>query len=114
MTPLLFAAVTALSPAGAQPIQAYDPSVTKPPLMRVLPGASAKLCAAGAVAIIGPDGLPLTKLNELPPGLVEHAVLRTVNGCPVREVVFAGQTYYIEGADTQTVERLEGKRLGQR
>ena len=114
MTPWLFAAVVALSPAAAQPSQAFDPAFGKPPLVRVMPGGpAARLCAEGAVAVSGPDGLPLKKLNALPPGLLEHAVLRTVNGCLVREIVFAGQTYYIEGSGPQIVERLEGHRLNQ-
>ena len=112
MTPLLFAAVVALSPAAAPSTQPLDPAFSKPPVIGVLrDGAAARLCALGTVAIIGPDGAPLKKLNELPPGLVEHAVLRVVNGCPVREVVFAGQTYYIGAADPHGVERLAGARI---
>jgi len=37
-----------------------------------------------------------------------------VNGCPVREVVFAGQTYYIGAADPHGVERLAGARIVRR
>ena len=36
------------------------------------------------------------KLGDLPPGLVEHAVNRLVNGCPVREIAWGGQTYYLD------------------
>jgi hypothetical protein len=35
------------------------------------------------------------RLDQLPPGVLEHAVLRTVAGCPVREVRYRGQTYYV-------------------
>jgi hypothetical protein len=44
---------------------------------------------------VAPDGVPFFKLNELPPGIAEHAVWRTVAGCPVREIVYRGQPYYI-------------------
>ena len=68
-------------------------------------------CVSGAVTTLGPNGAPIMKLNELPPGVLEHAVWRMVNGCPVREVLFAGQTYYIEGASPQLEEQLQGRRI---
>jgi hypothetical protein len=37
----------------------------------------------------------LKKLGDLPPALLEHAVNRLIDGCPVREIVFGGQTYYL-------------------
>jgi hypothetical protein len=127
MTPLLFAAVVVLSPMGAQPSQTLDPAPAKPPLLRDLPaappGVSAQTyvlkslpaaCASQTTKTVGPDGARLWKLTELPPALQEHAVWRTVNGCPVREIVYAGQTYYIEGGEPQIEERLEGKRIAHR
>ena len=54
------------------------------------------------------------RLDELPWGLVEHAVLRSVGGCPVREVVYQGQVYWVEPAVpgvTGRVEPLIGQRL---
>jgi hypothetical protein len=36
------------------------------------------------------------RLDQLPWGLIEHAVLRSVGGCPVREVVYQGQTYWVQ------------------
>jgi hypothetical protein len=37
----------------------------------------------------------LRRLDQLPWGHLEHAVFRTVFGCPVAEVVMDGQTYYV-------------------
>jgi hypothetical protein len=56
------------------------------------------LCQKKAVPTSGPQHLTLEglkKLGDLPPGLLEHAVNRLVNGCPVREIVMGGQTYYL-------------------
>ncbi len=39
--------------------------------------------------------IQLKRLGDLPPGRLEHAVLRTIGGCPVAEVVWQGQTYYV-------------------
>jgi hypothetical protein len=46
-------------------------------------------------------------LDELPWGLIEHAVLRSVDGCPVREVVYQGQTYWVRPAAAGTIERVQ-------
>ena len=55
----------------------------------------------------GPDHAPLKKLGDLPPGLLEHAVNRLVDGCPVREIVAGGgRTYYLDMA-IPTVERVD-------
>lgn len=57
------------------------------------------LCQKKAIQTLGPKVLTpdgLKKLGDLPPGLLEHAVNRLVNGCPVREIVFGGQTYYLD------------------
>ena len=45
-------------------------------------------------------------IYQLPPGVMEHAVWRTVGGCPVREIVFGGQTYYLSSASPH-LERLD-------
>ena len=46
-------------------------------------------------------------MGELPPGLLEHAVNRLVDGCPVREIVAGGgRTYYLDIA-SPTVERVD-------
>jgi hypothetical protein len=54
----------------------------------------------------------LKRLDQLPWGLIEHAVLRSVGGCPVREVVYQGQTYWLQGTQPQ-VDRANpmGERL---
>jgi hypothetical protein len=90
MTPLLFAAALALSPTAAQPSQPFDAGMIRPFVQDF--GAA---CARLGTLTVAPDGVPFRKLNELPPGLLEHAVWRRVAGCPVREVVYRGQTYYV-------------------
>lgn len=67
---------------------------------------SGRLCHQRTVQTLGPDHSALKKLGDLPPGLLEHAVNRLVNGCPVREIVYGGKTYYL---DTQNaaLERLD-------
>ena len=122
MTPLLFAAALALSGPIQQPLDAPTPSViikmlpsaqlgsfVKPQLQNGLP----MVCNRSTTQTLGPNGAPLQKLTELPPGVEEHAVLRMVNGCPVREIIFAGQTYYLD-APTGGLERdLRGSRIAQ-
>jgi hypothetical protein len=83
MIPLLFAAAVAGSPASA-PITTF-----------VQKGDATPACAKLLTQTIAPDGTPFKKLGELPPQAEEHAVWRTVAGCPVREVVWQGQTYYM-------------------
>lgn len=46
-------------------------------------------------------GAQFKRLDELPWGLLEHAVLRSVGGCPVREVVYQGRTYWVPGTAPQ-------------
>jgi len=68
-----------------------------------------QLCQRKAVQTLGPKFLTpgdLKKLGDLPPGLLEHAVNRLVNGCPVREIVFGGQTYYLD-MPVATLERVD-------
>lgn len=101
MTPLIFA--TALALAG--PIQTQPDAAAASPILRIRPTATLGSrdlmgkpldCTRALANALGPDGLPLKKLGELPPAVEEHAVNRIVNGCPVREIVYAGQTYYLE------------------
>ena len=102
MAPLLFAAALVLSPAAAQPGPPFGLrfNFAQPPSAK-------EACAKLAERTVAPDGTPLLrKLGDLPPGLVEHAVMRTVNGCPVREILFAGQTYYLD-APTGGLERID-------
>ena len=99
--------------AAALPATA-TPAATAPTFKFITLGPTLpETCVSGRVTTLGPNGAPIMKLNELPPGVVEHAVWRTVNGCPVREVLFAGQTYYIEGANPQLEEQLQGRRIVQ-
>ena len=51
-------------------------------------------------------GARFKRLDQLPWGLVEHAVLRSVGGCPVREVVYQGQTYWIQPQPVVGLERV--------
>jgi hypothetical protein len=91
MIPLLFAAAVAASPA--------PPKI----VTWAVKGDATLACAKLLTQSTAPDGTPFKKLGELPPEVQEHAVWRTVDGCPVREVVWQGQTYYM-GASPPKVE----------
>lgn len=91
MLPLLFAAAVASAPA-TPPIATF---VTK--------GETTPACAKLLTQTVAPDGTPFKKLGELPEAVQEHAVWRKVGGCPVREVVWQGQTYYV-GSSMPTVQ----------
>ena len=119
MTPLIFAAALALSSPSpdASPL---SPTVKVAPFASLTPqdieklsprslrqlAFAGKLCQKRAVQTAGPDHAPLKKLGDLPPGLLEHAVNCLVNGCPVREIVSGGQTYYLDMA-SPTMERID-------
>jgi hypothetical protein len=125
MTPILFAAALAASTPGAQkdltaPLAGKSlrtfvlpPGAPLPP-GAVLTGSPQQLyagafCQKKAVLTSGPKFLTpeaFKELGELPPGLLEHAVNRLVNGCPVREIVFGGQTYYLD-MPVATLERAD-------
>ena len=83
MISLLFAAALA-GPAGNAPTVVW-----------VDKGASTPACAKLLTQTLAPDGTPFRRLDQLPPKIEEHAVWRTVSGCPVREVVWQGQAYYV-------------------
>jgi hypothetical protein len=108
MTPLIFAAITGfvLAPGASPPPGAHLPDPSTLPLVQrnaLAPAACARLNNQA----VAPDGVRIfKKLNELPWGVMEHAVWRTVGGCPVREIVFDGQTYYLVSGNPQ-VERLD-------
>jgi hypothetical protein len=106
MTPLLFAAALALS--GSPSAQPPGPALSgeiPPALQKRLDAASA--CSRLSNQTVAPDGVRLFKrLDQLPKGVLEHAVWRTVGGCPVREIVFEGQTYYVVSGNAQ-VQRLQ-------
>jgi hypothetical protein len=117
MVPLLFATALALASPTQQPLgSAVQPFILKD-LRALPPGAvlspdlqkqlyAGQLCKKPMLKTLGPDGSTIKKLGDLPPGLEEHAVLRMVNGCPVREIVYAGQTYYLD-ASPGALERLD-------
>jgi hypothetical protein len=96
MKALLFAlAASSLTAGGFAPV---DRHLGPPP---------GEACARLGQQAVAPDGVRIfKKLNELPWGVMEHAVWRTVGGCPVREIVFGGQTYYVASASPR-VERLD-------
>jgi hypothetical protein len=101
MTPLLFAAAVAGSTAFA----------AQPPSSQDAAKAAEAACQRMTAQTVAPNGVPFKKLNELPWGVLEHAVWRKVGGCPVREVVYKGQTYYV-GSSLPTVDRspaVEGR-----
>jgi hypothetical protein len=106
MTPLLFAAAVALT----APVQ--SPSVSSV-IVKVVPDAPASsfvtpdllhrnllglapACGKGVTQTLGRDGERAQKLGDLPPALEEHAVLRFIHGCPVREIVAASGVYYLD------------------
>jgi hypothetical protein len=111
MIPLLFASYLAASPIVVQPAQAYDPSdwVQVAPKLRTLGPDPTAACAKLSTQTVAPDGLPLRKLGDLPGAIMEHAVWRTIAGCPVREIVYYGQTYYVQGANPRLEEDLRGR-----
>lgn len=110
MTPVLFAAALALLPPSQHPLD--GPNVS--PLLRDLPKVSGgpsirsfvlkdlpqRDCSDFQVKTAWSNGGKATKLADLPPGLMEHAVLRSIHGCPVREIVYAGGTYYLGVPDS--------------
>ncbi len=106
MTPLLFAVALAAAAAAPQPYRNLQPGLHElgsPVVSFDKPPACAKLDSQA----VAPDGVRILKrLDQLPWGLIEHAVWRTVAGCPVREIVFGGQTYYMTSANPR-VERLD-------
>jgi len=107
MTPLLFAAALAVSPAASQPDFNLQPGLHRlqAPIRNF--GEPPAACAKLDSQTVAPDGVRIfKKLNELPWGVMEHAVWRTVGGCPVREIVFGGETYYLASGNPQ-IERLD-------
>ena len=73
--------------------------------LRAAPGEEA--CARLATQTVAPDGVRLFKrLDQLPWAVLEHAVWRSVAGCPVREIRYQGQTWYVTSGRPQ-IERLE-------
>jgi len=121
MTPLLFAAALALNPAAPQSYHPADGNL-QPRYLNPLPSANLlpvrpngtfvqtpklNLCGKLNQQAVAPDGTPMfRRLDKLPWGVLEHAVWRTVGGCPVREIVFNGQTYYLSSGNAQ-IERLD-------
>lgn len=78
----------------------FDLPAARPNLLPVQP--PSKSCAALETKTVAPDGVPFKRLDQLPPGVLEHAVMRTVGGCPVREIRYEGRTYYV-GASPPTL-----------
>jgi hypothetical protein len=110
MTPLLFAAALALMPPSQHPLDGPNASPLLKDLPRLAAGSPvrsfvlkdlpARDCSQFAVKTAWSNGGKATKLADLPPGLLEHAVLRSIHGCPVREIMYAGGTYYLGVPDT--------------
>ena len=82
------------------------PAVPQPP----------EACARLETLTAAPDGVPLFKrLDQLPEAVREHAVWRTVEGCPVREIRYQGRTWYVVSANPLFDSRpLQGNRIQRR
>ena len=112
MTPFLFAAALTFSSGAIQSYQPIDGRVQLAPLPSrpfgsFIQAPKVNTCAKLGAQAVAPDGVRMFKrLDQLPNGVMEHAVWRTVGGCPVREIVFQGQTYYLSATDPQ-LERLD-------
>ena len=112
MTPLLLAAALTFSSGAIQSYQPIDGRVQLAPLPgrpfgSFILAPKVNLCAKLGAQAVAPDGVRMfRRLDQLPNGVLEHAVWRTVGGCPVREIVFEGQTYYLAAANPQ-LERLD-------
>lgn len=104
MTPFLLTAALMASPPALQPYQAIDGAVRLVPAPRspapFIQPPKVNLCGKLGAQATAPDGVKMfRRLDQLPRGVMEHAVWRTVAGCPVREIVFDGETYYVTSAD---------------
>jgi hypothetical protein len=92
MKALLFAVLASSLAGGA---------MADAPIVRIYPNRTlgpdpTAACARLTTQTAAPDGVRFFKrLDQLPWGVLEHAVMRTVAGCPVREIVFEGQTWYV-------------------
>ena len=90
MNMLLVSTVTAAIAGSGQPQMAFhvfpeSPQAAELEACRQLPTHVGQLGSA----------IVLQRLDQLPWGHLEHAVMRTVFGCPVAEVVAGGQVYYV-------------------
>jgi hypothetical protein len=91
---LIAAALTALAaPASA----GLDNAAVRPADLLADLQKSQEACAHISQKTVDQHGAKLRRLDQLPWGLIEHAVLRSVGGCPVREVVYQGQVYWVPG-----------------
>jgi hypothetical protein len=107
--------ITLLLAAAVATIHPGQPSDPGGLLNAPVPQPIAPACAKLETQTVAPNGTPFRKLNELPPAVIEHAVWRMVSGCPVREVVWQGQTYYVGSSDAVLVGGpLPGARIQRR
>lgn len=104
MRALLFAVLASSLAGGAM---ADAPTDFKVYTNRTLGPDPTAACAKLTTQTAAPDGVRLFKrLDQLPWAVLEHAVLRTVAGCPVREIVYEGQTWYV-ATGIPRAERLD-------
>jgi hypothetical protein len=85
--PVLLIAAASGAPSGASGPPLAPPPLLHPPV--------ALACAHLANRTAGPHGAPFRRLGDLPPAQLEHAILRSIGGCPVREIVLPGGVRYI-------------------
>jgi hypothetical protein len=113
---LIAAALTALASPAMAPTTAAVTTILPAPDARAAPPSSlpgldrssiSSPCLGLTQKTADARGAKFKRLDQLPWGLVEHAVLRSVGGCPVREVVYQGQVYWVEPASPGRFDRVQ-------
>jgi hypothetical protein len=77
-------------------VAAVDDGLVRHPAASPDQASPALACAALQHKVADLGLAQFKRLDQLPAALLEHAVLRTVEGCPVREVIVQGQVYYTQ------------------
>ncbi len=59
-------------------------------------------CAGRLTRLSQTDPVRFKRLGDLPSGVLEHAVLRAIDGCPVREVLYQGRAVWVATPGVQS------------
>ena len=107
MKAFLFALLLGTTAAGAQAAAPIPLTVPLASLhIVVLPAPSPALaCRALEMQTSQIGTVPLKRLDQLPQGVLQHAVLRSINGCPVAEIVLNGRIQY--GVSIPTIQAAQ-------